>query len=421
MSTAISRVRTEVLAGVTTFLTMSYIVAVNPAILSSEGTGLAFAPLVTATVLVAFAASALMGLVARLPYALAPGMGLNAFVTYSLVLGDGLTGRQALAVVVASGVLFVALSVTRARAAVARAIPMSLRNGAAAGIGLFLTVIGLKNAGVVVGHPVTLVAAGPITVEVGLFVAGLVAIALLARRGSKGALLWAMAGVTVAAAVLGKVAPPDHVVAWPDFSLIGAFDLTGIWAPALAGSLVTLLLTDLFDSLSTFLGVSQAAGLVDEHGEPQRLGAALTVDAIATLLSGLLGTSPATTYVESAAGIREGGRTGLTAVVAGLCFLPLLFFAPLIGVIPTYATAPVLVFVGVSMLASVRQLPVDDPVDALPGFLTLVLIPMTFSITQGIVWGVLAHLAFQVLRGRARAVPGALWVVGGCCALVVGS
>jgi AGZA family xanthine/uracil permease-like MFS transporter len=182
---------------------------------------------------------------------------------------------------------------------------------------------------------------------------------------------------------------------------------------------LTLLLTDLFDSLSTLLGVSQAAGLLDERGEPRRLGPALFVDAVATTLSGVAGTSPATTYIESAAGIREGGRTGWTAIVAGLCFVPLLFLAPMAAAVPVYATAPALVMVGLFMIGVLRELELDDALDALPVLLTLTLIPLTFSITQGIVWGVLAHLMVQMLKGQARSVPAALWVVGMCCAVVL--
>jgi AGZA family xanthine/uracil permease-like MFS transporter len=413
------RARTEILAGVTTFLTMSYIAVVNPALLSTEGTGLEFAPVMTATVLVAAISSILMGAVARLPYALAPGMGLNAFFTYTLILGEGMSGPEALGAVVISGVLFLALSVTAARAAIARSFPISLRRGVAGGIGLFLVFIGLRNGGVVVDHPETLVSAGPLGIEVALFAGGLVVMALLSHLRIAGALLVGIVGVTGVALILGRAAPPVQLTAAPDFSLLGAFELGGLWTPAILAPLLTLLLTDLFDSLSTLLGVSQAAGLLDERGEPRRLGPALFVDAVATTLSGVAGTSPATTYIESAAGIREGGRTGWTAIVAGLCFVPLLFLAPMAAAVPVYATAPALVMVGLFMIGVLRELELDDALDALPVLLTLTLIPLTFSITQGIVWGVLAHLMVQVLKGRARSVPAALWVVGMCCALVL--
>jgi AGZA family xanthine/uracil permease-like MFS transporter len=406
--------RREALAGVTTFLAMSYIAVVNPAILST-GTGLGFAPLMTATVLTAAVSSILMGAVARLPFALAPGMGINAFFTYSMVHDAGMTGRQALGATVLAGALFVALSVTPARVAIARAIPASIRQAAAAGIGLFLTFIGLKNGGVVASHPATFVTAAPLGWDVALFAGGLVMTGALLVRGVRGALLLGMLAVTGAALALGRIGAPAELVATPDFSLIGAFDLGGLWQPAIMAAVATILFTDLFDSLSTFLGVAHAAGLTDERGEPLRLGRALTVDAVATLFSGLVGTSSATTYVESAAGIREGGRTGLTAIVCGLCFVPLLFLAPLAELVPGYATAPALVVVGMFMLAHVRELRFDDLTTGLPAFLTMVLMPLTFSITEGLVWGILAHLVLAVVAGRARQVPRTLWVVGLCC------
>lgn len=412
-------IRTEVVAGFTTFLTMSYIAVVNPAILSSEGTGLSFSAVMTATVLAAAIPSVLMGLVARLPFALAPGMGLNAFFTYTMIRGDGMSAPQALGAVVLSGVLFTALSATPARTAVARAVPPSLRSAAAGGIGLFLAFVGLKNAGVIAGHPVTLVAPGPLTAEVGLFAGGLALTVVLLHRQVRGGLLVGMVATTVAAAALGRVEAPAHLVAAPDFSLIGAFSFRGIWKAALIAPLITLVFTDLFDSLSTFLGVAKAAGLVDEQGEPVRLGRALLVDAIGTLLSGLVGTSPATTYVESAAGVREGGRTGLTAIVAGLCFVPLLFVSPLAELVPACATAPALVVVGFFMLRSVRELADADLIDAAPAFLTLVLMPLTFSITQGLVWGILAHLVLHLATGRARSVKPTLWIIGAGCAAVL--
>jgi len=411
-------IRTEILAGVTTFLTMSYIAVVNPAILS-DGTGLPFAGLMTATVLVAALGSVAMGLFARLPYAIAPGMGLNAFVTYTLILGDGLRPEQALGAVVWSGVVFALLSATPARLAIARALPPPLRAAAAAGIGLLLAMLGLRAGGLIVDSPATLVAPGPPSVTMALFAAGLLVTVVLAHLRIRGALLIGIVTVTAAAVVLGEVEVPARLVSVPDVSTVGRFDLRVIAEPAVLGPLLTLLITDLFDSLSTLLGVSHAAGLVDREGEPLRLGRALIVDAFATLAAGLLGSSPGTTYVESAAGIREGGRTGVTAIVAGLCFLPLLFFAPAAAMVPRVATAPALVTVGVMMFSTVRQLGDDEIVDLLPAFLTLALIPLTVSITQGLVWGVLAHVGLQVLTGRGGSVRPALWAVAGACVVVL--
>jgi AGZA family xanthine/uracil permease-like MFS transporter len=411
--------RTEVLAGVTTFLTMSYIAVVNPAILSS-GTGLRFTAVMTATILAAAIPSVLMGTFARLPYAVAPGMGLNAFFTFTMIRGRGMAPEQALGAVVLSGLLFTALSLTPARIAIARAVPASLRSAAAGGIGVFLAFIGLRNAGVMIGDPVTLVRPGPFSVELGLFAGGLVATSVLLHYRVRGALLIGMAATTAAAAALGRIAAPSALVASPDFSLVGAFDLGGIWTPGVIAPVLTLLFTDLFDSLSTFLGVATAAGLVDERGEPIRLGRALLVDALASLVAGAAGSSPSTAYIESAAGIREGGRTGLTAVVAGLCFVPLLFLAPVAQLVPACATAPALVVVGFFMLQSIADIDHADIVVAAPAFLTLVLMPLTFSITQGLTWGILLHLALHLATGRAREIRLTLWLIGaGCVAVLV--
>ncbi|HEU5055272.1 MAG TPA: NCS2 family permease [Kofleriaceae bacterium] len=413
-------VKTELLAGVTTFLTMSYIIVVNPGLLARPETGLTFAAVMTATILAAAVPTILMGLFADLPYALAPGMGLNALFTFGIVMESGFSAGQALGAIVVSGAFLTALSLTPARSALARAIPPPLRSAAAAGIGLFLTFIGLKNAGVVVPSPATFVAPGPLTPEVGLFAGGLLLTVLLIHLRVRGALLVGMVATTLAAAAFGRVAAPESLATAPDFSLLGAFDLGGIWTAAIVAPLITLVLTDLFDSLSTFLGVAQAAGLVDDRGEPVRLGRALIVDGFATLFSGLVGSSPSTTYIESAAGVREGGRTGLTAVVAGLCFLPFLFAAPLAAVVPACATAPALVVVGFYMLRAIGDVAHEDVVTAAPAFLTLVLMPLTFSITQGLVWGILTYVLLSCAVGRWREIPVALWMVAvGCAAVLV--
>jgi AGZA family xanthine/uracil permease-like MFS transporter len=413
-------VKTEVIAGVTTFLTMSYIIVVNPGFLARPETGLPFAGVMTATILAAAIPSILMGLVADLPFALAPGMGLNALFTFGIVMERGFSAEQALGAIVVSGTILTALSLTPIRTALARAIPPAMRSAAAAGIGLFLTFIGLKNAGVVVPSPATFVAPGPLTAEVGLFAGGLLLTVLMLHLRTRGALLIGMLATTLAAAALGRVAAPSSIVTAPDFSLLFAFDFRGIWTAALVSPLITLVFTDLFDSLSTFLGVAQAAGLVDEKGEPVRLGRALIVDAFATLLSGLVGTSPSTTYIESAAGVREGGRTGLTAVVAGLCFLPFLFAAPLAAVVPACATAPALVVVGFFMMSAVGDITGEEVVTAAPAFLTLILMPLTFSITQGLVWGILTYVLLHSAVGRVRQIPLALWMVAvGCAAVLV--
>lgn len=407
----------EVVAGLTTFLTMSYIVVLNPQILSASG--LPPEALVTATVLAAAAGSILMGLFARLPYALAPGMGINAFFTYELVLQRKVPPKVALGLVVWSGVIFLLLSLTPLRRRLAATIPLHLRGAIAGGIGLFLAFIGLKNAGLVVAHPVTLVTLGPLDARHLLFLAGLLVACGLHLRAKPYAFLAGIAAATLPAFALTappQLAPHEWVqvpsALWsaPDASLLFSADLRGALDIALLAPLVTLLFTDLFDSLSTFLGVAQASGLVDEEGEPIRIERALTVDATATLTSGLFGTSPATTYIESTAGIEAGGRTGLTAIVAGVAFLPLIFFSPLLAVIPPYATAPVLLIVGALMVraADLGGRPFEE---TLPAFAVLLLIPLSFSITTGLLVGFLLHTFAFCLAGRRSELPPMMWAL----------
>ncbi len=321
---------------------MSYIVIVNPSILSTPGTGISFTGALTATVLLSFLMTLFMGLYARLPFAVAPGMGINAFFTFTLVLSHKIPWAVALGMVFWSGVLFVAVSVTPLRMAIARAIPMNLRSASAVGIGLLLTFIGLKSAGFIVADPVTLVRMGKLGTESILSLIGFVVIALMMQRRSPFAFLVGMFSVTALGALLGRIEPPKPFLSAPDFeSVFFRLDILGALKLSLLPSIFALMMTDLFDSLSTFIGVAQACGLCDKKGEPPRLKEGLVVDAFATLTAGLFGTSAGTAYIESSAGIEMGGRTGLSSVVTALCFLPCFFLAPLAGIIPGYATAPV--------------------------------------------------------------------------------
>jgi adenine/guanine/hypoxanthine permease len=400
--------RREVVAGLTTFFTMSYIVVVNPAILSS-GAGMPFSAVLTATVLLSFLTTLLMGLYADLPFAVAPGMGLNAFFAYTIVAGRGVPWDQALGIVFWAGVLFTALSLTPLRAKLASGIPANLRTASAAGIGLFLTFIGLKNAGLVAADPVTFVRLGEIGKPAVLSLLGLLLIARLLSRKNPFAFLAGMAAVTAAGAYFGLVSRPQSWTAAPDFRL--AFSLSPLQAlrPALWPAIMSILFTDLFDSISTFVGVSQACGLLDERGEPRNLRKGLLVDGVATLGAGLLGTSSGTAYIESSAGIEAGGRTGLTSVVTAFCFLPCLFFAPAAASVPSFATAPVLIVVGALMFRSVLGLDLARLEDALPAFMTIALIPLTFSITQGLLWGFISHAALYAATGRGREVTPLSW------------
>jgi adenine/guanine/hypoxanthine permease len=397
--------RTELIAGVTTFFTMAYIVVVNPSILSTEGTGIPFSGALTATVLVCFTMTLLMGVYARLPFAVAPGMGLNAFFAFTIILGRKVPWPAALGIIFWAGVLFLLVSLTPARAAVARAIPRHLRTATAAGIGVFLTFIGLKNAGVVAADPVTFVRLGRLDYPALLMLLGLAVTVLLLKRKSPFAFLAGIFLVTLVAWAFGKVTPPPGLFSAPDFrSVFLKLDLLGALKLSLLPAIVAVLFTDLFDSISTFIGVSQAAGMLDEEGHPRRLREGLIVDAWATLGAGLAGTSSGTAYIESVAGINVGGRTGLTSVFTAACFLPCLFVAPLASVVPAYATSAVLILVGVFMFSGIPAVDFSNIEDALPAFLTLILIPLTFSITQGILWGFISHAGLYLIAGRAREV-----------------
>ncbi|MEK7388771.1 MAG: NCS2 family permease [Elusimicrobiota bacterium] len=412
MKSQIPPLRTELLAGLTTFLTMSYIVVVNPSILSSPGTGIPFSGALSATVLLACLMTLMMGLYADLPFAVAPGMGINAFFTYTLILGQGVPWPTALGIVFWAGVIFLAVSITPLRENIARAVPKSLRLGAASGIGIFLTFIGLKNAGFISADPVTFVKAGSLGTEALLSLGGLAVIIAFMRRRSPLAFLAGIASVTVAAWVLGLTRFPDRLISPPDFeSVFFRLDIMGALKPALLPAILSLFFTDLFDSISTFIGVAHAANLLDEDGQPRNLRQGLIVDAFATLGAGLLGTSSGTAYIESSAGIEMGGRTGRTAVAAAACFLPCLFLAPLAAMVPSCATAPVLILVGSFMFKSVRELPVTHLEDSVPAFLTVILIPLTFSITQGILWGFISHVALYALAGRRREIAPMMWVL----------
>ena len=400
----------EIIAGITTFLTMSYIVVVNPAILSTPGTGMPFSGALTATVLVCFTMTLLMGVYAKLPFGVAPGMGLNAFFAYTLIINGGIPWPVALGIIFWAGVLFLLISATPLRERIALAIPPALRAATAAGIGLLLTFIGLQNSGFVAANPATIVGVGALDHRAVLTLAALIVSVWLARRNNPFAYLAGIALVTSVAWAAGYVTPPATLFSAPDFSSVFfKLDVAGALQLALVPAIITVMMTDLFDSLSTFIGVADAANLVDERGQPKNLRQGLIVDAFATLGAGLFGSSSGTAYVESIAGIRMGGRTGLTSVVTALCFLPCLFIAPVASAIPNYATSAVLILVGAAMFQSVTRVEFDRLEIAVPAFATLILIPLTFSITQGILWGFILHAVLHAVAGKAREVTTAAW------------
>ena len=362
----------DVVGGVTTFFTMAYIVVVNPGILATPGTGMPFSGALTATVLVASSMTLLMGLYARLPFAVAPGMGLNAFFAFTIVLQAKVPWQTALGMVFWAGVLFLIVSATPLREHIALAIPPSLRAAASAGIGLLLTFIGLRNAGLIAGDPSTLLRMGTLDHRAVFLLIGVLVATALMRRNNPLAFLAAIFAVTALAWTLGYAKPPGRLASAPDFSsAFLALDIRGALHLALLPAILAILFTDLFDSLSTFIGVASAAGLTEPDGRPLNLRRGLIVDAVATLASGLAGTSPGTAYVESIAGIRMGARTGRASVVTALCFVPCFFLAPLAAAVPGYATSAVLMLVGLSMFQSVSTIDFSSIEDALPAFVTV--------------------------------------------------
>jgi AGZA family xanthine/uracil permease-like MFS transporter len=401
--------RTEILAGITTFLSAMYIIVVNPAIVSK--TGMPFGGVLTATILVSALSSIAMGLYARTPILVAPGMGLNAFFTYSVVLGMGVKWETALGAVAWSGVIFMLLSIFNIRTLIVRAIPRQIRYALAAGIGLFISFIGFTNAKFVVANPATLVSINKMDPILVTFLVGLALTSVLVIKRTKGALIIGIVFTTIIAIPIGRLwgnasainFGVPTLVTWqglaslPDFSLIGRLDVVGSLKLAMWPVIFAFVFTDMFDSISTFIGVSEAANLIDENGDPRNIKQALIVDAFATGSAGFLGSSPGTSYIESATGVKEGGRTGMTAVVAGLLFLPFMFLSPLLSIVPAIATSPALILVGVFMIRPVLKINWDKLDDAIPAFLGMLLIPLTYSITQGIVWSFLSWTVIKLL------------------------
>jgi len=417
-------VQTEILAGIATFLATAYIIIVNPGILSQ--TGMPFSGVLTATVIVCFFSSLLIGLYAKNPIVVAPGMGLNAFFTYTAVIGMGVPWQTALGAVFWSGILFLILSVFNIRTYIVKAIPKPLRYAIAAGIGLFITLIGLVNGGFIIKNDATLVGHAPISATLLTFVTGVLLTAILLVRKIKGAILIGIIVTTLLAAGIGRwwngeatVVNFKGVFAAPDFSLLGKLDLWGSLQWSVLPVIFAFVFTDLFDSLSTFVGVAEAGNLLDEKGDPRNIKQALVTDAVATTIAGLAGSSPGTAYIESAVGIEEGGRTGLTAVTAALLFLPFLFLAPLLSMVPSIATAPALVLVGAFMLRPVTKINWLMTDEAIPAFIAMVVIPFTYSITQGIIWGFLSWTIVKLAAGKRKDVSFTLLVIDVFCVLAL--
>jgi AGZA family xanthine/uracil permease-like MFS transporter len=400
--------RTEILAGCTTFVTMAYIIFVNPAILHE--TGMPLPAITAATCLCAAFGSILMGWFARYPIALAPGMGLNAYFTYTVVKGMGVPWQTALGAVFLSGIAFLILTAAGVRQMIVSAIPSELYAAVAAGIGLFIALIGLHNSGIIVANPDTLVAMGNLrNANTALAIAGLLLIAALLAWKIRGAILLGILATTAIGAAIGLVHWQPQTYSFQDITATAFhLEIRGAFRYGVAEIVFVFLFVDLFDNVGTLVAVGKQAGLFDAMHQIPRINRILYSDAAATIAGSLAGTSTVTSYIESAAGVAAGGRSGVTAITTGVLFLIALFVAPVVGAIPTAATAPALIIVGSLMIAHAAEIPWSNPVLSIPAFLTMIAIPLTFSIANGLAFGFTAYTLLKVARGEFRSVN---WLV----------
>ena len=396
-------VRTELLAGLATFLTMAYITVVNPATLSTEGTGMEFGAVFTATIVAAVVGTLIMGLWANWPVALAPGMGLNAYFTYTVILGDGYSYQQALTAVLVAGIVFLVLSVTPARKYIINSIPKSMKLGVGAGIGLFLAIIGFQNAGVIVDNPATLVGLGDVaSAPVLLAGLGFLIMAVLDKRGIPGSIIIGILVVAIIAWIFGAggaslsgvvdtVPNPSHAFQL-DFSVLATGGFIGI--------AFAFLFVDFLDTAGTLTSVANLTGRVKDDGEVEDIDRALLADSAATVVGALAGTSNTTSYIESGAGVKEGGRTGLTAVTVAVLFAACIFFAPLAQSVPAFATAPALIFIATYFLRNIKDIDWDDVSEYAPAVLAAIVMPLTYNIAYGIAIGFIAYVLTKALSGK---------------------
>lgn len=398
----VTRVRTEILAGITTFLTMAYILAVNPNILSA--TGMDKGALFTTTVVASAFATLLMAFYAKLPFGLAPGMGLNAFFAYTVCLTMGYTWQFALTAVLIEGIIFILLTVTNLREKIVDAIPVTLKNAIGAGIGLFISFIGLQNAGIIVNNDATLISMGNITSGSALLgMIGLVVTSLLLVKKVRGALLFGILITTLIGIPMG-ITKFDGIISTPPSiePIFWQFEWHNIFTKEMIVVVFTFLFVDMFDTIGTLVGVTTKAGMMDKNGKIPHLKQAFMVDAIGTTTGAMLGTSTITTFVESASGVGEGGRSGLTSFVTAVCFLLSLFLAPFFLSVPGAATAPVLILVGLMMMSSVLKVNFSDYSEAIPAFICIIFMPLAYSISDGIVLGMISYVLINLLSGNYR-------------------
>lgn len=406
-------IKTEIVAGITTFMTMAYILAVNPDILSA--TGMDKQALFTTTALSAVIATLVMAIVAKLPFALAPGMGLNAFFAFTVVLSMGYSWQFALTAVFLEGIIFIILTAFNIRELIVNAIPLNMKYAVSAGIGFFIAFIGLQNAGIIVNNDAVLVGLGDLSspkVLVGMF--GILAIGVLLKLKVKGALLIGILASTVLALILGVATlPTGGIVSLPPSvePIFFKFEFENIFSLDMLIVLFTFLFVDMFDTVGTLVGVTEKAGMLTKDGKIPKVKQALFADAIGTTFGSMLGTSTVTTYVESAAGVAEGGRTGLTSFTVAVLFLIALFFAPLFIMIPGAATAPALFVVGLFMISPMLKVDFDDYTEAIPAFFTMIMMPLTYSIADGIVFGILSYVFLKVFSGKFAKVSPIMYIL----------
>lgn len=405
-------IRTEIVAGVTTFLTMSYILAVNPAMFSLLD-GMSAGAVFTATALAAIVGSVAMALLAKMPFGLAPGMGLNAFFVYTVCMGMGYSWQFALTAVFIEGLIFIVLTLTNLREAIVNAIPASLKNAIGAGIGLFIAFIGLQNAGIIANNDATLVSLGEITSGSALLgLIGLLITALLVVKNVRGGLLIGILVTTLIGIPMG-LTDYNGIVSMPHSisDIFCKFEWANVFSLDMVVVVFTFLFIDMFDTIGTLVGVCTKANIIGPDGRIPRVKEAFMADSIATTVGACLGTSTTTTYVESASGVAQGGRTGLTAFVVAVCFAIALFFSPLFLAIPSAATAPVLVIVGLFMMSPIKNIDFDNYAESIPAFITIVMMPLAYSISDGILLGMISYVVLNVLCGNFKRITPAMYVL----------
>ncbi|MEG1311167.1 MAG: NCS2 family permease, partial [Romboutsia sp.] len=407
-----SNVKTEIIGGVTTFLTMAYIIFVNPAILSDAG--MDKSALITVTILATSIGTLIFAFLGNAPFALAPGMGLNAFFTYSLVIGEGIPWQQALGVVFISGFIFLLLAISGLRKSIANAIPKQLSIASAAGIGLFLSFVGLKGMGVIVANPDTLVSLAEFTPTVLISLLGLLLMAIFELKKVKGGILISIVVTTSISIILGLVELPNVIISAPPSIAPVAFklDILGALKFSLIGPIFSFMFIDMFDSLAFLVSCCKQMGLEDENGNIKGLGKMLYADVTSTLIGALLGTSTVTTFGESAAGISAGARTGLASVITALLFMVTLIFTPLLSIVPSYVASPALVMVGVFMFTNIKNVDFNDSKIAVPAFVTVLLMPLTYSISIGLCFGFISYIIMHIVAKETDKISITLWVIG---------